>query len=159
MLNTLRGKMVTQLCVKLATDYARTVQEIHALKAEDFAFIELGSTADLQNIVPTIPGGDSVWYLVNVGTNVADVDTILNLKNPRAFMVEFDPTVSVGTITTTKLHPAGVRSFTYTSSPTATVADLKALFDGGYDVVSAQTAANDVQARIQVNQSRGVTPP
>ena len=159
-LNYLRGKMVTQLCVKLSTDYARVVAELQAQKAEDFAFIEIDSTSDLQNIVPTIPGASSVWYMVNVESNVAEVDTIVGtIKNPRVFMVEFDPTVAVAAITSTKLHPANVRSFTYDSSLTASVKQLKALFDGGYDVVSAQTAANAVQARVQVNQARGISPP
>lgn len=159
-LSYLRGKMVTQLCVKRPEDYGRTIAEILAQKAEDFAFIELGSTSDLQNIIPTLPGSSSVWYLVNVETNVAEVDTIVGtIKNPRAFMVEFDPGVAVASITSTKLHPANVRSFTYDSSLTASVQQLKAYFTGGYDVVSAQTAANAVQARIQVNQARGISPP
>ncbi len=159
-LNYLRGKMVTQLCVKRAEDYARTIVELHALAAEDFAFIELGSTQHLKDLIPPIPGSGTVWYLVNVEKNVAEVDTIVGtIKNPRAFMVEFDPSVAVAAITASKLHPAGVRSFTYTSSLTASVPELKALFDGGYDVVSAQTAANAVQARVLVNQARGVSPP
>jgi len=159
-LSYLRGKMVTQLCVKRPEDYGRTIAEIQALKAEDFAFIELGSTSDLQNIIPTLPGSSAVWYLVNVETNVAEVDTIVGtIKNPRAFMVEFDPSVAVASITSTKLHPANVRSFTYDSSLTASVQQIVAYFNGGYDVVSAQTAANAVQARIQVNQARGISPP
>jgi hypothetical protein len=159
-LGYLRGKMVTQLCVKLTADYAATIAELHAEKAEDFAFIELGSASDLQSIIPTISGSGTVWYLVNVGSDVTEVDTILStIKNPRAFMVEFDPTVAVATIASTKLHPAGVRSFTYDSSVTASVQELAALFSGGYDVVSAQTAANAVKARIQINQARGISPP
>jgi glycerophosphoryl diester phosphodiesterase len=156
----LRGKMVTQLCVKRPEDYARTIAELQAQKAEDFAFIELGSTQHLKDLIPTLPGAGAVWYLVNVEKNVAEVDTIVGtIKNPRAFMVEFDPSVAVAALTAQKLHPAGVRSFTYTSSMTASVQELKALFDGGYDVVSAQLAANAVQARILVNQARGVSPP
>jgi len=159
-LNYLRNKMVTQLCVKRSVDYARTIAEIQLQKAEDFAFIELGSTGDLQNIVPTLPGASSAWFMVNVASNVTEVDTILNtIKNPRAFMVEFDPNIAVATITSTNLHPANVRSFTYDSSLTASVAQIKALFDGGFDVVSAQTAGNAVKARILVNQARGISPP
>jgi len=159
-LSYLRGKMVTQLCVKLSSDYARTIAELHAQKAEDFAFIEVDSPGDLQDVIPTIPGSGSVWYMVNVESNVAAVDTVLGtIKNPRVFMVELDPTVAVATIASTKLHPANVRSFTYDSSVTASVQQLKALFDGGYDVVSAQTAANNVQARKLVNQARGISPP
>jgi Glycerophosphoryl diester phosphodiesterase family len=158
-LGYLRGKMVTQLCVKLATDYGRTIQELIADSATDFAFIELASTSDLENIIPTLTGSSSAWYLVNVGTTSSDVDTILGLKNTRAFMIEFDPSVQLGNLVTTKLHPAGVRAFAFDNSATASVAELQGLFTEGFDVVSAQTGANDVQARIAVNTSRGVSPP
>jgi hypothetical protein len=159
-LTYLRGKMVVQLCVKLTTDYARTIDQIHAQGAEDFAFIELGSTSDLQTIIPTITGADTVWYLVNIASNLADVDTLLDvIQNPRAFMYEFDPTVDVSTLTPTRLHPAGVRSFTYDSTTPLSEAKIQSYFEGGYDVVSSQSAANDVQARQVVNTARGVSPP
>lgn len=155
----LRGRMVAQLTVKRSLDYARTIAQIHASGAEDFTFMEI-STSELQTLIPTLPGSGSVWYLVNVASNLAEIDTLLNtIKNPRAFMYEMDSTVSLGTLVTARLHPAGVRAFTYDSSATASAAELKALFDSGYDVVSAQTGANDVQARIQVNTARGVSPP
>ncbi len=158
-LEYLRGKMVVQLCVKRSVDYGRTIGEIHAQNAEDFAFIEL-STSDLQTIIPTLSGSDTVYYLVNVASNLSEVDTLLDtIQNPRAFMFEFDPTVTLGDLVTTRLHPAGVRSFTYEDSQFATTGDLQALFEAGYDVVSANTGANAVEARIAVNQARGVTPP
>jgi glycerophosphoryl diester phosphodiesterase len=158
-LNYLRGKMVVQLCVKESSDYGRTIEEIHVQGAEDFAFIEL-SASELQNIIPALPGSDSVYYLVNVGSNLGEVDTLIDvIQNPRAFMVEFDSDVELGDLVTTRLHPAGMRSFTYESSQTASVAHLQGLFEAGFDVVSANTGANDVQARINVNQARGVVPP
>jgi glycerophosphoryl diester phosphodiesterase len=158
-LGYLRGKMVAQLTVKRSQDYARTIAQIHGSGAEDFTFMEI-STSELQTLIPTLPGSGSVWYLVNVASNLAEIDTLLNtIQNPRAFMYEMDSTVSLGTLVTARLHPAGVRAFTYDSSATASAAELKALFDSGYDVVSAQTGANDVQARIQVNTARGVSPP
>jgi hypothetical protein len=158
-LSYLRGKMVAQLCVKRSTDYARTIEVLHGLHAEDFAFLEI-STAELQNLIPAIPGSASIWYLVNIESDLAQVDTLLNVvKNPRAFMFEIDPSVQLGNLVTARLHPAGVRSFTYDSSATAGVAELQALYQKGFDVVSAQTGANNVKARIAVNQSRGVSPP
>jgi len=158
-LGTLRGKMVVQLCVKESTDYGRTIEEIRAQGAEDFAFIEL-STSDLQNVVPSLPGSDSVYYLVNVGSNLAEVDTLIDvIQNPRAFMVEIDPDVDLGDLVATRIHPAGLRSFTYDSAQVATVAHLQGLFETGFDVVSSNAGANDVQARINANQSRGVSPP
>jgi hypothetical protein len=159
-LNYLRGKMTAQLCVKRSQDYQRTIDEIHALGAEDFAFIELGSAAELKNIIPTLTGADTVWYLVNVRDSLSDVDLLLNvIMNPRAFMFEFDPTVDVSTLTPTRLHPAGVRSFVYDDSAILTVSKTQGYFEGGYDVISSQSAENNVEARKAVNTARGISPP
>ena len=159
-LNYVRGKMVVQLCVKRSQDYQRTIDEIHALGAEDFAFIELGSAGELQTIIPTLSNADTVWYLVNVASNVADVDTLIDvINNPRAFMYEFDPGVNVSTLTPNRLHPAGVRSFTYDSTTGISVGTIQGHFEGGYDVVSANNGPNNVQARQNVNTARGISPP
>ena len=159
-LGYLQGKMVVQLCVKESADYQRTIEEIHALGAEDFTFIELDSAAELQNIIPTLSGADTVWYLVNVADRLGEVDTLLNvIKNPRAFMYEFDPTVDVSTLTPTRLHPAGIRSFTYDSATPLLAAKIQAYFEGGFDVVSTQSAANAVEARKKVNTAHGYFPP
>lgn len=159
-LGYLRDKMVVQLCVKESADYQRTIQELHALGAEDYAFIELGNAAELQNSIPTLTGADTVWYLVNVADRLGEVDTLLNvIKNPRAFMYEFDPTVDVSTLTPAKLHPAGVRSFTYDSATPLLTAKIQAYFEGGFDVVSSQSAANAVEARKKVNTANGYLPP
>lgn len=42
-----------QLCVKRAVDYARTIAEVHALGAEDFAFIEINAS-ELGTLIPTL---------------------------------------------------------------------------------------------------------
>jgi glycerophosphoryl diester phosphodiesterase len=157
-LDYLRGKMVVQLTVKLSSDDARTIQEVHADGAEDFAFLEI-STSDLQNLIPTITGGDSVYYLIEVAGSYGEVDTVVALADPRAFMVEMDPDPQVAAIVTDKLHPANIRSFTYDSSATASAQELQDLYDQGFDVVSSQVGATGVTARMTVNQARGVSPP
>lgn len=158
-LDYLRGKMVVQLCVKESRDYARTIEAVHAAHAEDFAFLEI-STGELRDLIPTLPGSDTVYYLINVASTLSEVDELIDvIKNPRAFMYEFDSNVQLGTLASARLHPAGIRSFTYDSSASASAAQLQALFDGGYDVVSSQVASSDVAARRAVNQARGVTPP
>jgi hypothetical protein len=159
-LNYIRGKMVVQLCVKRSQDYQRTIDEIHTLGAEDFAFIELGSAAELQTIIPGLTNAGTVWYLVNVASNVADVDTLIDvINNPRAFMYEFDPGVDVSSLTPNRLHPAGIRSFTYDSATPISTATIQGYFENGYDVVSAQNGPNNVQARKNVNTARGISPP
>jgi hypothetical protein len=156
-LNALRGKLVVQICVKRQSDTAAIAAAVLALGAQDFAFLEI-STSDLQTLVPPIPNGNKLWYLINI-SNVSEVDTLLDtIKNPRAFMYEFDPGVSVATLVATRLRPAGIRSFTY-DKPAATAADVKARFDQSFDVVSTNAAVPAVQARIQINTAQGISPP
>jgi glycerophosphoryl diester phosphodiesterase len=156
-LNAMRGKVVVQICVKAQADTGAIAAAVLAAGAQDFAFLEI-STSDLQTLVPPIPNGNKLWYLISV-SNVSEVDTLLGtIKNPRAFMYEFDPSVSVATLVSTRLHPAGIRSFTY-DKPAATSADVKARFDQSFDVVSTNAAVPAVQARIQVNTAAGVSPP
>ena len=156
-LDALRGKLVIQLCVKVNTDFGRTISAVLAKNAEDFAFIE-ANAGDFPSI-PPLTGSNQVYYVVNVGTTLADVDTILALKNPRIIMIEIDPSIALNGLAAQKIHPGGARAFTYDNSSTATAQTLKALFDQGYDVVSSNLTAPDVQARIQVNQARGINPP
>lgn len=156
-LNYLRGKMVVQLTVKRNVDFARTIQEVHALNAEDFAFLEV-NVGDLP-MVAALPGASTVFFVVNVGANAADADRVVDAGFPNAFIVEFDPPIDVGPIAAQKLHPNGFRSFTYTNAPSPGVPELKALFDKGFDVVSSQNGPNGVAARRQVNMARGFSPP
>lgn len=158
-LDYLRGKMVAQLTVKRPVDYARTIQEVLARHAEDYAFLEI-DTSELQTLIPKIAGSDRVYYLINVASNLSAIDVLLDtIKNPKAFMVEIDPGVAIGSLVSTRLHPAGVRAFIYDSNGLLTPGQLKAYYDQGFDVVSSNQARNGVTARQQVNTARGVTPP
>jgi hypothetical protein len=157
-LGYLRGKLVVQLTVKRVADYQRTIAAIRAAGAEDFAFMEI-TPPELRDVIPALAGGDAVYYLINLRRELAGADVALAVGNPRAFMYEIDPGVAVGTLITGKLHPANVRAFVYDDASGASVGQLKARYDGGFDVVSAQAGKNAVDARIQVNQARGVTPP
>jgi glycerophosphoryl diester phosphodiesterase len=157
-LNAVRGKLVVQICVKLQSDTAGIAAAVLAAGAEDFAFLEI-STSDLQTLVPPIPNGNKLWYLINVSTDLPAVDTLLDtIKNPRAFMYEFEPNMAVDTLVTTRLHPAGIRSFTYDKNASTTPA-IKALFDAKFDVVSTNANVASVAARVQVNTAQSITPP
>lgn len=157
-LTMLRGKLTIELTVKRQVDYAAAIAAVLAAGAEDFAYLEV-STSDLQTLLPSIPGSDQVYYLVNI-KELSEVDVLLDaVKNPRAFMLEFDPDAAIGTILTTRLRPAGVRTFTYIKSSTVSVAELKSLYDKGFDVVSSNLVPQTVQARVQVNTARGISPP
>ena len=157
-LNAFRGKLVVQLCVKLATDTAKIAAAVLALNAQDFAFLELDAS-DVLSVVPPIPNNDKLWYLAQIN-QPSDVDALLGAKNPRAFMYEFAPTdTTVANLVTTKLHPAGIKSFTY-NKDTASADQVKTFFTtDGFDVVSTDATAFTVDARKQVNTARGVSPP
>jgi hypothetical protein len=154
----LRGKMVAQLTVKRSVDYARVIADVNAAGANDFVFMEI-SPSDLETLIPTLPGSGSVYYLINLGTDPTQIASLLALQDPRAFMFEFDPSVQLGAAAVAQLHGANVHAFTYDSAALASVAELQGLYDAGFDVVSSNRGANGVQARIAVNQSRGISPP
>jgi hypothetical protein len=156
-LTYLRGKMVVQLCVKLVTDFQRTIDQVHASGAEDFAFLEVNA-GDLPTVA-ALPGSSTIYDLVNVASDLTQIDPVLATHNPRAFMIEIDPGVALGTVVTAKLHPAGVRAFIYDNSATPTVSLLAGHYNEGFDVVSSQSGPNGVAARQQINTARGVTPP
>jgi hypothetical protein len=157
-LGYLRDKMVVQLCVKEVADFGRTIDEVHALGAEDFAFLEINA-GDIASVVPVLPGSDSVYYLVNVASDLGAVDGVLALQNSHLFMIEIDPGVDLGTIVNGKLHPAGKRSFIYDNAAAPSVAQLRAHYDEGFEAVSSQSGTNGVAARTQANAAHGVTPP
>jgi glycerophosphoryl diester phosphodiesterase len=157
-LGYLRGKMVVQLTVKRSVDYARVIAEVNAQGANDFAFMEI-SPSELETLIPTLPGSGSVYYLISLGTDATQIGGLLALQDPHAFMFELDPSVQLDAGAVAQLHGANVHAFTYDSNALASVAELQALYDAGYDVVSSNRGANGVQARIAVNQSRGVSPP
>jgi hypothetical protein len=121
-------------------------------------FMEI-SPAELQTLIPTLPGSGSVYYLINLGSDPTQITGLLAGHSPHAFMFEFDPTVQLGAAAVAQLHAANVHAFTYDSAPLASVAELHGLYDAGFDVVSSNRGANGVQARMAVNQSRGVSPP
>lgn len=157
-LTYLHGKMTVQLCVKLTSDFQRTIDEVHAQHAEDFAYLEINA-GDVPGVVGPLAGSTSVWWLVNVASDLTQIDPLLAMNQSKLFMIEIDPGVDIGTLPQTKLHPAGVRAFIYDNAASPTVAQLKAHYDAGFDVVSSQSGPNGVEARIEANTARGVTPP
>ncbi len=157
-LGYLRGRMTVQLCVKLTSDFQRTIDEVHALGAEDFAYLEINA-GDVPGVVGPLTGSTTVWWLVNVASDLTAIDGLLAMHQPRLFMIEIDPGVDIGTLPATKLHPAGTRAFVYDNAASPSVAQLEAHYDAGFDVVSSQSGPNGVQARTDVNTARGISPP
>lgn len=155
-LDDLRGKMLVQLCVKRSEDFARTIAEIHAKDAAEFAFVEID--AGEVGLIPGLAAPD-IYFLVNVADDLSAIAPILALHDPRLFMIEIDPDVAIGDLVATQLHPAGVRAFTYDSAASPSASQLEAHYAAGYDVVSSQSGPRGVEARKAANTARGVTPP
>jgi hypothetical protein len=149
------------LCKK-GKDYQRTFEQIHFQNAEHFVFIKLSNANELQNIIPTLSGSDTVYYLVNVSSDLSQLYTLIDIKNPWAFMVEIDKAVDlkiVSELVKNKIHPAGMRSFVYDEAKIVSVAKAQRYFGTGYDVISSNSGENIVQVHKIVNQNRKVDPP
>jgi hypothetical protein len=161
-LSYIQGKMVVQLTVKRTQDYATIIQDVNAFGANDFAFLEV-LISDLQTDLPTIAGWNELYYMVDLSEvadgGLEDIPTVLDFHNPWIFMIELAPPTMPGTLVTSTLHPAGVRSFIYDDGMIVTEQTQVGYFDGGYDVVSTNSGANGVAARMVVNTARGVSPP
>jgi Glycerophosphoryl diester phosphodiesterase family len=162
-LSYIQGKMVVQLTVKRTQDYATVIGNVSDAGANDYAFFEV-LLSDLQNELPTIPGWNDFYYMVDLSevpedAGIPDISTVLAFHNPWIFMVEFGPPTMLGSVVTSTLHPAGVRSFIYDDGTIVTEQTQVGYFDGGYDVVSTNSGANGVAARIVINTMRGISPP
>lgn len=157
-LGYIKGKMVAQLCVKRPTEFDETIAAIHALGAEDYAFIEIDAGEFLAQ-APTLVNTGAIRFMVNVAGNLGSIANVLAVASPKAFMIEIDPDVDIGNIVDAQLHPAGVRAFVYDNAASPTVAQLKAHYAKGFDVVSSQSGPKGVEARQATNQARGITPP
>jgi glycerophosphoryl diester phosphodiesterase len=159
------AKTIIMLTVKDESTIPQTIAAVIAAHATDYAFLEI-STSAMTTIVPNAASHDQVYYLVEAA-NQADVTTVLGLHDPRAFMIEDAnadgfggmTAAAVGTLVSTQLHPAHVRSFSSVASISAGAADHTALWSEGFDVVMTNSYAAGHVARIALDTSRGVTPP
>ena len=158
-----RGRTVVMLDVKSSPDFPRAIETAIAAGAEDDLFLEV-TTGDFNKIVVGAPGWERIHYLLRLDSP-ADIDGLIAEKHSQAFMYEMDPTypdtdaVKMKMLIETKLHPAGIRSFTSTDTKSPTVANHQMLFDEGVDVVMSYDLTNGLAVRMGVNQMRGISPP
>jgi hypothetical protein len=119
--------------------------------------------------VPTVPNFDQVYYLAE-GGSMNDLNDFLNTAPPallaRSFTFEFDPSwknwgiQNVSSLIQTELHTRGIRSLAATSTVLPGVPEHVQLFEqDGFDVVYTYDTVNAIQARTQVDEDRGITPP
>lgn len=156
-----RGKLVIMLTVKKPKDFARAIEIVLEHGAQDYVFLET-RLGELQTVIPATPHKDEVFYNAELG-GPGDVPALLQTAMlPRVLFCELDtpdsdPAKTQQLIEKT-LHPAGMRAFV-SSMKLPSVAQHKALFETGFDVVMSYDLVNGVAARIEVNQARGISPP
>jgi glycerophosphoryl diester phosphodiesterase len=157
-----KDKVVLMLTVKSDATFAPAIQAAIAHDAVDRVFVELYFST-LQSLIPTVVDHDKVRYNVQV-ESFADIQNLVDAAVPQVMLCESDPTwpeADTATMTATianVIHPAGLKSFV-SSENAPTVPMHVALMEAGWDVVMTYDLDNAIQARTQVDQERGVTPP
>jgi hypothetical protein len=159
-----RGKVVIHLDVKDNAAVATMIGEIHDHGAEDFVFIAIG-TGEAATAVPAMPGSESVYFVLRVGS-VLEVDLALaDLRRPNIFLLEGDrswPDTGVDETAmldqVARVHAAGLRIMASSDQYLATVADHQHLFDMGFDMVLSYNCENGVTAARAENAARGLPP-
>jgi hypothetical protein len=159
-------------CVKEPRDIARAVSTLLENQAQDRAFLEIKVRDLIQINNQTVPNFDQVYYLAEAD-QYDDLGLLLGRAAPellaRVFMFEFGPdwaswnqTImpNVTQVIDNVLHPRGIRALTATSRVVPSVQEQQAYFDVyGFDVVYTYDTKNAVQARINVNTERNISPP
>ena len=158
-----RGKVVIMLTVKESVDFPRAIQTVIEHNALDYVFLETG-LGDLQNAVTKSADWQKSWYNASVSSE-AELDTVINtVKSPRVAFLEINVDYQkaqndkMADLLKNKIHPAGMRGFVSTIS-LPEIANHKALWDAGFDVIMTYNLDNAMAARTAVNTARGVSPP
>jgi len=135
--------------------------------ATNRAFLEIGF-GDLFSLeANNVPYWNQAYYVVNSGSPT-EVNNFLTLASKelksRAILIEFNSWPEWGDSLKTDIanvHASGLRTFAATKdSPiTATVQNHLDLYAAGFDVAYTYNLGNAVEARVQVNTARGLTPP
>ncbi len=157
-----RGKVLLMLTVKSEADFGRAISTTLERDAADYVFIEAYPGA-FQNTILTLPDHDKLLYNIDLG-GMDEVNALFAQKNPLVFLYEMDATYADATAAQMtafikdQLHPANLKSFVQGDQALSYNQQL-ALLDEGFDVLMTYALDAAIQARIQVNTARGLTPP
>lgn len=162
------GKVNVMLCVKQqAIDLPRAISTLIENNAQHRAYLEIHLDT-LLNLQDTAPAGwDQVYYVVELG-NTNDVHKLLATAGPallsRTILFEFNDWESWGStlqddIRLVQANDRRTMAATKDSGVMATVDNHLKLFSEGFDVAYTYNLLNAVEARMQVNTERGLTPP
>jgi glycerophosphoryl diester phosphodiesterase len=156
------------LCVKESSDLPRAISTLVENKAAHRTFLEVHLGDYLALETNNVPNWSDVYYVVQV--NSADeIQTLLSASPAllsRAILFEFHhwtewPTPETLKDDITTVQAQGRRTFAATKDTAigATVKNHLDLYNMGFDVAFTYNLANAVEARIQINTERGLTPP
>ena len=157
-----RGKVLLMLTVKSEADFARAISTTLEHDAADYVFIEAYPGA-FQNTILALPDHEKLLYNIDLG-GMDEAEALFAQKNPLVFLYEMDatyadtPAAQMNAFITAKLHPAGLKSFVQ-GDKSLSYDQQRALLDEGFDVLMTYALDAAIQARIDVNTQRGLTPP
>jgi glycerophosphoryl diester phosphodiesterase len=153
------GKLIVMLTVKVPATIPQTIAQVVASGATDRAFLEV-STSAMTTIVQT--NHDNVRFVVEAA-NATDIQSLITLGDPRAFLYEDANSDNFGGMTIATaiatIHTAGFKAFTSISGVTGSASDHETLWNEGFDVVMTNSYSAGHTGRIAVNTARGVSPP
>ena len=159
------GKVNVMYCVKDDKDIPRAISSLIEYNATHRAFLELHVGPYLTTVNANIPGWDEVYWVIEV-SNTADIDTMLANSDAvlkPAFLFEFKDWEHWPNVQSDidRVHARGIRTMAVSKDNpvTATVDNHVNLFHAGFEVAYTYNLGNAVQARVQVNSERGISPP
>jgi hypothetical protein len=166
MLKWADGVVNCMFCVKEDSDIPRAITTLIENNATKRAFLEVGLGAMTSTFQNNVPHWDEVFYVIEIH-NHADVLSLL-ASDPkmlaRTFLIEFCDFGSWDTNVQDDIklvESAGLRTFapTHDNPVTATYDEHMKIFNLGFDVVYTYNLNNAVEARVDINTDRGLTPP
>ena len=166
MLKWADGVVNVMYCVKEESDIPRAITTLIENNATQRAFLELGLGPMTSTFSNALPHWEEVYYVVELHSH-AEVLALVK-SDPRmlarTFLVEFcdfDKWDSDVQSDIALIESYGLRSFapTHDNSVTATYDEHMKIFNLGFDAVYTYNLSNAVEARVDINTQRGLTPP
>jgi glycerophosphoryl diester phosphodiesterase len=162
-----QDKVNVMFCVKESTDIPRAITTLLENNASHRSFLEIGFGDFLALESNAVPHWQEVYYVIELSTSQQISTLITNSSKEllsRAFLFEFnnwedwEDTLKQDIAS---VQSAGRRAFAASKdSPlTASVNNHLDIYHTGFDVAYTYNLANAVQARMEVNTERGLTPP
>ena len=165
MLSWANGKVNVMYCVKESIDIPRAISTLVENNATHRAFLEVHVDEFIDTVTSNVPNWEEVYYVIEI-KHPEDIDVMFESCNDealkRSFLFEFQNYEDFPDVQSdiARVKAKGIRTMAVSrDSPfTATVQNHLDLFNAGFDVAYTYNLANAVEARIQVNTDRNISP-